>query len=1156
MVDLTALQTARQAEAQETERQEATPSPETEAELDRLSKALTPGYPGFTPIPTNIPFKEQKSIFGAAVRQTTEWGALATTHTGAVISGEVDKNFDPIRQLAEDDLLEHAGILSLTKNKEQYDAMVQDIQSKQNDDELLAAHPFKGLLASTAAQFLSPANYLFGTGVFNEIKAGSRVLKAMAGGAIGGAGSAALQEAVLQANQVSRTAQESQFNILASGILGSVLTGAFTARGAKLKLDSIKRERAHRDIVNTLTDKVKDLTDKGLITDEDLANLPELLRKAMPGTSMNRLVKSPFAISKYFSNTMYESNYTLNKHLKGETDGASVETAIKVDKQSFASVLIDYQNIYFEMNGIASGPFKKIRAGLNQAEMNFEAFDDAVSHVLTTKQPHQSEHVNQAAKILRDKVFDPIKDQLTAEGLLPEGINPLNAEDYFMIVFNKNLIKEQGGVHARGDGTFPQALFDGYKAIQNRIAIFKESPAYRIADQGIKERQESLKGLPKEERIKIDKQISGVKKTIKDLEKRKAERPKEEIKKLAKEIQEHEKKIKELEESKTLDKAEKKKLEEEIKELEQQIKDSADPRWLNSEGELWRPMDDATLWGNVESTVDNILGHQEGQLLNPILQNIKGAGGKPLAKRKIPIDQVTLRDWHIKSASKVTDMYIRATVPMIHLNRAAKKFGANDLSELKTKISELLMAEYKEKSKGLTGKAALKLEKEMRANAKDMTATFDLLQGVYGDGPNVLNDTANKFYNNFLKWNQIRLLGGMTLLSIPDVAFQVIANGPFQTVFHGILPLLRGMRSLSKEDLRLIGYVNNTVLGTRIKSFSEHETLSTNPGPFSRAFDSAVQGFGNASVMNQWNDTMQLMTGTASIHRTLNTIHKIVNGEKVRQKDVTRLARLNLESKHFETIAKFTEGKVDEETGTRFADWGNWDIKTAQEAEALKQFQYSVGKDIDSIILVPGLGDKPLFAQTPLGKMILQFKSFLMAATNRTLFSSIQRYDDMDVYLGVISALALGSVSYMATSLAKDRKPDLSFENMAMESIDRSGVLGIFMEVYNVGNKFIGGTGTSRYYSRGIAGSMLGPSGGAIDEIAGVMQRIRGATTGDRAYTTNDAEKDMRFVPYQNLFYLERLNRMFVRKMAVGLGAEDVPTSREGFELEFPATAR
>lgn len=1256
---------------------------------------------GYIPLPTTVQGESEGSVYAAHLRQDNTIGSLLNRHSTYQLDEETKKNYDFTQYASQipRDLIPYADKFYGATSEEEFKSVEAAIRQELGDKSKLSAHPWQSLAYSIDP--LEPMNWLSFGVIFKGLKAGSRVARGLMGAGIT-ALDATGQEAILHQNQLTRTMQESIFNVAAAGIVGGVLgslgagikvnatsksvptpTGGTGVKAVDVVSDlqniaakdkpslleiedaegfSISepvegipeysaRKNMQLEVLDVLTEKDRPLTPSGILTPDDLARMPKFAQVAMQITPMNRLINSPFPTAKWFASAAYEHNYTLIKNTDGVTGGASLERSMKLDYGKVANTMVKYQDIYFGMHGVQTGVFRGTRAKRSEINMNRDQFDDAVSLVLTTEQPHPNEHVNKAAQLLRAEVFDKYKNEAEALGLLPEDVTVPNAVNYFTVLYNKNKIIEQGGRSARGAGTFPQYLFEQFKVSNEITKQFIQSPAYKNAKAKIKELNERINAvnteakqpeIPETFQINIKtieaypdakevldtisimtKKLHGVDEKIKKIdadiaaEKTKllnaAPEEKAAIDKHIDDLEYHKdyvdieerydlefdyneawkyiyglinqgdipraeffnaastaniyipksdksiasslkadlvafKKLhpqtrsparKSIEKSRVISPEERQKLTKTIEELEQSILDNAPQEALTWEGKLHKVLDDEdTIWAHVEQTVDNVLGNTEGKLLNPFFQTVSG-GGKPLKTRKLLVDQEQAREWHITNATKVADAYSRAMVPVIRLTEFAQNLGFKDINEMKTGIGNLLKKEYDTQSAGVTGKAAQKLLKEYEANISDMKASIDLLMGVYGDGPNVLNSTAKEYYQNFLKWNYVRLLGFMTVSSIADAGSLVFTHGIYRTMHDGILKSFSGVKNITKQDLRGIGYGIETELGTRIKSYAEHSGLSTNPSPFTKGLDSLTQNFGNLSFMNHWNSLMQNLAGHVSINRSLETIHKFVKGEKIKPKDIERMARLGVDKEYFETIYKFTKDNIDE-SGAHYADWQNWDIKNSFEAEALREFQASVGKEIDTIVILPGLGDKPLIAQTPLGKVLLQFKSFLFASTNRVLYSGLQRRSDINVYQGVVSMMALGALSYTATSYLRGSPPDTSYKNLSREALDRSGLLGIWGEVFNIGQKALGFGEVSRYKSRDIWGSLVGPSGGAITEMLTLLNKVRATTTGEDFLTTKDAEKIMRLLPLQNLFYLNQLNRAVNKKVSTELGAVPV----------------
>lgn len=1066
-------------------------------------KALQ-GVPiGYTPLPTNVIGEPQGSIWEANFLNNTTIGSFIASPQSLALSGEVDRELDFIDHIPEDLVLTHADKYAGHK-VEDFPIITQHIRDEMERDALIRAHPWQSFAVGIALSPLDPVSWLPMGALYRNVKHSTSLARSIIGSGAAGVIGTTAQEMVINRNQLTRTAEESFANIAAGGILASALGGlgygitrGFTPR-AKALFES--RQRAHREIVDTLTGKEKSFDEYGLLKGEDLLNIPEPIRKLMMPTPMNRLLKSPFDTGKWFANSTYQKNYRLQKHLDLETDGADVETLIRLDKSKSSILAIKHQNEYFNMIGIDRGIFRGTRAKLRGVETSLDDFNLAVWKRLSTQIDDPRPHVNRAAKLWEDNLIKPTRERAIELGLLSEQQWPRNSVGYILQAYKKDKIIEMGGRSARGEGTFPQFLFDKFKSIQEEIKVFKASPEYESITERIKKAEMTLKEHRETKKL--------TPKTAKD-------------------------KIKKINESI-------KKVKAELNQLKIEFKTKAPKRGLDSDGNLFPIVDDPTLWAHVEQTVDHVIGDGDGVIINPILAKLKGHTPSPLKQRKMTISQEELAEWSVTDVPRLMDMYTRALSPLIRLTELAKKNGAKDIAEFQKMLGDRLTAEYNAKAEGLTGKAATDLRKQRDKAAADISATFELLEGVYGDGPNLLNNSAQKYYQNFLKWNYVRLLGYMTLSSFADIGAQVFVHGPFRFIYDGLVSSFTDARKVSNRDLAAIGYGIETELGMRIKSWSDTQGLSTDPGPFTKGLDVLTQNFGNLSMMNQWNSWQQRMAGHIGINRTLTAIHNHIEGKSVSKKELERIVRNGLAREHWQTIYNFTKNNI-ADNDVRFADWTNWDIRTSAQREALEQFQASITKEIDSIVIVPGLGDKPLFAQKPLGKLLFQFKTFQMAATNRLLYSGIQRRDDINMYLGVISMLSMGAMSYMATTLIKGKELDLSFEKLSIEAVDRSGLIGVFSDIGNVIAKGMGLGGVSRYQSRDALGAFAGPTYGAVGEIFNLLRATKEQLTGEKDLTTNDVERLKRLFPYQNLFYLDRITRELFKSTALAAGAEESP---------------
>lgn len=694
-----------------------------------------------------------------------------------------------------------------------------------------------------------------------------------------------------------------------------------------------------------------------------------------------------------------------------------------------------------------------------------------------------------------------------------------------------------------------KSVSDDLKKQQRELnALIKEDEGHIKTNQKRMSELEDIAKHPERSLPELRKKLKDLEDEIVKVTESKKPTPAE-IKAHEKAIQALEKEKKAIEKSREVPKEEKERLAKEIESIEQRILDEAPQAAKTWDGKLHSVIEgdgiqstEELIWDQVGQTIDNILGDSDGKLLNPFLNKL-GGSTRPFKARKLIIDQLQASPWHITDIQKIAEAHNRAMVPTIKLQAFAKQHGFKDINDFLVGMGESIRKEFDKAAEGKTGKAAQKVRAEYDNALADMNATVQMLQGVYGQGFNVLNSKSAEFFNNVLNWNYTRMLGHMTLASLPELGLLVMRNGLMTTLAHGIGESFSVVKKISKNDLNAIGYAIETELGTQFKSYVEHNGLSTNPSPFTKGLNSLTRNFGNLSLMNPWTDMLQNMAGHIAINKILNTVHKAVEG-KATKKELTNMARLGIGQEYFGEIAKFTKDNIHK--GTRFADWTNWDIKTGSESNALQSFQSAVSKSIDEITIAPHFGDKPLALQQKgyagdIGRLMFQFKSYLMAATNRILYSGIQNRDDMNLYLGVVSMMGLGMLGYMASSVTRGTTEiDLSPKNLLREGLDRSAVLGIFGEGINIGQKMFQLGEVSRYKSRDSIGSVLGPTGGSVSDLVQLFNKINPLSSAKGQWTTKDAEAVMRLMPLQNLFYLQKINRSLAHNLAEGLGATPV----------------
>ena len=489
----------------------------------------------------------------------------------------------------------------------------------------------------------------------------------------------------------------------------------------------------------------------------------------------------------------------------------------------------------------------------------------------------------------------------------------------------------------------------------------------------------------------------------------------------------------------------------------------------------------------------------------------------PLKSRVFDIPDELIEDFLENDIEVLVTRYLKQTLPDLEIVR---KFGSPDKSINKTLNFEDELLEIEEDYNALIAEAkspkeALKLDKQKKRTIDDIQAMRDRMRGTYGV-PQDINSGFARFNQTAKNLNFLRLMGGVTISSFPDYARLIMADGmmrAFGGSFRHLSRALAGMDNLAAEELRYWGigtdaFVNGR--GGRLQAISDIGEYVTGNTKIESGLELASNKMGQINLMNRWTGAMKQIHAVGMQTKVMDTLLK--------GKYDHRLFRLGISETDAKKIrdSVLKHGKKD---GTAWVyNAKEWD----DSALALKWYQ-ALKKESDRVIVVPGQ-EKPLFMSREMGKMVMQFKSFMMSATQRVTIAGIQRQDAHFIQGGIF-LVAMGAMTYVFKNKEAGREVDMSPMALVVEGIDRSGALGILMEVNNTVEKITEGNVSvrrlmgvelpaSRYASRTVLESFLGPTYGSLSEQG--LRAIGSVTSGDD-FTKSDLRNLRRLIPYQNL---------------------------------------
>ncbi len=548
-------------------------------------------------------------------------------------------------------------------------------------------------------------------------------------------------------------------------------------------------------------------------------------------------------------------------------------------------------------------------------------------------------------------------------------------------------------------------------------------------------------------------------------------------------------------------------------------RDFGDPRGsgLEARAKFWLrdrhpEMSESQLTDVSDSIVSRILGIEAGRIDYGAPQ--RGVSG-PLKSRTFLIDDQRIEDFLEQDIELIGNHYVRTMAPDVELTA---RFGSTEMAEQIKAINDDYLALIKQTD---SGAEKSKLAARAEQDVNDIESQRDILRGTYAKtDPDSGFTRVNK---GIRRWNLLRLGGGFLISSMPDIGSLVFAHGYKRVFRDAVIPMVRNFQNfkLSARETKLAGTAWDMVLDTRALSMADLGDEFGRTTKFERGLDSASRSFSLINGLSPWNAAIKQFTGVVTQARILDAAAALERGT-ISAKELENLARGGISKQNARIIAKQFAQHGTTTDGVKLANTQAWTSAAARRA-----FRAALAKEVDTIIVTPGVGDKPLWMSTEMGRTIGQFKSFAMSATQRVLITRLQQRD-MAVLNGAALSVGLGMMVYAQKTLQAGKPLSTDMNVWVREGVDRSGITGFLFDINNmlesstrntIGiNALTGGPTASRYASRNAVGALMGPGLG----LARTVLKATGAiATGD--FVESDTNSLVRLVPYQNLFYWDNL---------------------------------
>ncbi len=532
------------------------------------------------------------------------------------------------------------------------------------------------------------------------------------------------------------------------------------------------------------------------------------------------------------------------------------------------------------------------------------------------------------------------------------------------------------------------------------------------------------------------------------------------------------------------------------------------PKWKNLEQEA-------------QDTMNNII-HSPWGITSPFFKD-EEILSKYEMKRVLTLPRDMIRDFAPfleNDLEKIAFGYTRTILPRILLKET---FGEVGLKEYIKGIKQ----EYLEMASlpNLTKEQQKEILREMEAMVDYVRATRDIFLGRYKlpDNP---GGVLQRVSRGFLQINNMRYLGKVILSQLPDLAGMIREFGWTRSM-HTLGSVLMNATNVIKksEDLQRAIGISETLLHTQM---FEQSGILKNFAPQSfveRMLDRASEGFGMLSLMSPWNQmikTMLALEGSMAAH---DIGRKLSLGIELSSTEKNILARFRAGGlSENQLIAAFGEMAKwgDISNGVLFPQTSKWEDKGLA-----RSFELFLRREVDVGTTTPGMFSRPLWAHTTLGRLLGQFRSFSMTATQAILLSGLQ-YRDSQILHGMLMSIFLGGLVFSLRQVIDGKELPQDPRVYFSEGLDRSGILGWIMDVNNIAeiasrntlgiNPWITGHRVSDWRAMDVYNAFLGPSfGTAADMVRAIGGHL--SLQPNRA----DIKATRRLIPYQGLLYTDWL---------------------------------
>ena len=526
------------------------------------------------------------------------------------------------------------------------------------------------------------------------------------------------------------------------------------------------------------------------------------------------------------------------------------------------------------------------------------------------------------------------------------------------------------------------------------------------------------------------------------------------------------------------------------------------------------------LRSTAQQWVDRVIGSPQGRLDYDLQSGGSFGGFKggdeargSLKERKTWIDVNELADrGYINTSAKqgVASLY-RTVLPDTLLT---KRFGDAEMTDTFKRINE----EYA--AKAIPGEDTTKLFKERDQVISKLAAVRDRLRNVNGWDVSPQSRKAASVIRDFQNYNALRQLGTSWIVRLTDLTNGTFRHGLSTTFKDSWVPFVQSLmdpqfRGILRDQAADAAVGTDGLLGHM--GHNLNDVIDSEPqNRFSRTLAWSADKSMMLNFHGPLTDAAKTMAYNVAQGEVGRISARVVDGTAT-SADIEKLAQASISQDMAARISKQYEANHTEAGGRKFANLSTWTDAGAKEA-----FGSAMQHEAMMTVMMPGIGNKPIFMDSNAGRLLMQYKSFVAAAHSNILLANLQQRDARTL-AGVMTTFGTG---VLATAwykiLAGQPMPDTP-QNWIKEGIDRAAMTGWIGEANRSISgashgsvsldRLYGATGaSSRRSNVDFLGQFMGPTADLVNKIGSM-----GVHTVEGNIGASDVHNARLMFPLQNL---------------------------------------